>query len=56
MERITAGGMHLFTLAGKVQDAVNLVQPLLDPRGRRPAAEMILATPRFVTFSVTTQT
>ncbi|MGW2219497.1 hypothetical protein ACWCSD_31300 [Nonomuraea sp. NPDC001684] len=33
VERITAGGMHLFTLAGKVQDAVNLVQSLLDPFG-----------------------
>jgi hypothetical protein len=33
VERISEGGMHLFTLAGKVQDAVNLVQPLLDPFG-----------------------
>ncbi|MEU6715466.1 hypothetical protein ABZ897_28715 [Nonomuraea sp. NPDC046802] len=33
VERITAGGMHLFTLADKVQDAVNLVYPLLDPFG-----------------------
>lgn len=34
VERITAGGMHLFTLAGKVQDAVTLVQPpLCDPPG-----------------------
>ncbi|HEX4817675.1 MAG TPA: hypothetical protein VFV66_33465 [Nonomuraea sp.] len=33
VERITAGGMHLFTLAGKVQDAVTLIQPLLDPFG-----------------------
>lgn len=33
VERITAGGMHLFTLAGNVQDAVNLVHPLLDPFG-----------------------
>ncbi|MFC4008442.1 hypothetical protein ACFOY2_14525 [Nonomuraea purpurea] len=33
VERITAGGMHLFTLAGKVRDVVDLVQPLLDPFG-----------------------
>ncbi|WP_157249243.1 hypothetical protein [Nonomuraea typhae] len=33
VERITAGGMHLFTLAGSVQDAVDLIQPLLDPYG-----------------------
>ncbi|WP_223168027.1 hypothetical protein [Nonomuraea sp. SYSU D8015] len=33
VERITAGGMHLFTLAGTVEDAVNLVQPLVDPYG-----------------------
>jgi hypothetical protein len=33
IERITAGGMHLFTLADNVQDAVNLIQPLLDPFG-----------------------
>lgn len=33
VERITAGGMHLFTLADKVHEAVNLVQPLLDPFG-----------------------
>ncbi|GAA3720027.1 hypothetical protein GCM10022224_102440 [Nonomuraea antimicrobica] len=33
VERITAGGMHLFTLASKVQDAAELVQPLLDPYG-----------------------
>ncbi|MET8865604.1 hypothetical protein ABZW11_21925 [Nonomuraea sp. NPDC004580] len=33
VERITAGGMHVFTLANSVQDAVDLVQPLLDPFG-----------------------
>ncbi|WP_181448990.1 hypothetical protein [Nonomuraea aridisoli] len=33
VERITAGGMHLFTLAGNVPDVVDLVQPLLDPFG-----------------------
>ncbi|MFG2078148.1 hypothetical protein [Nonomuraea maritima] len=33
VERITAGGMHLFTLADKVHEVVNLVQPLLDPFG-----------------------
>ncbi|MGW3346459.1 hypothetical protein ACWDA3_24370 [Nonomuraea rubra] len=33
VERITAGGLHLFTLAGKAHDVVNLVQPLLDPFG-----------------------
>lgn len=32
-ERITAGGMHLFTLVDSVQDAVKLVQPLVDPFG-----------------------
>ncbi|MDA0632262.1 hypothetical protein OUY22_02445 [Nonomuraea sp. MCN248] len=33
VERITAGGMHLFTLAGTVQDVVKLVLPLVDPLG-----------------------
>lgn len=33
VERITAGGMHLFTLANNTDDVVNLVQPLLDPLG-----------------------
>ncbi|MFI7230590.1 hypothetical protein ACIBO5_45910 [Nonomuraea angiospora] len=33
VERITAGGMHLFTLASKAYDVVDLVQPLLDPFG-----------------------
>ncbi|WP_336215112.1 hypothetical protein [Nonomuraea sp. LPB2021202275-12-8] len=33
VERITAGGLHLFTLADTVQDVVKLVQPLVDPFG-----------------------
>jgi hypothetical protein len=33
VERITAGGMHLFTLAHRAHDVVDLVQPLLDPFG-----------------------
>lgn len=33
VERITSGGMHLFTLTDTVPGAVDLIQPLLDPFG-----------------------
>lgn len=33
VERITAGGMHLFTLTGKATDAADLLHPILDPFG-----------------------